>query len=372
MPYCSKCGTQNRDGASFCKECGTPIRRRSSSQNNAPAYTSPVQGNPIPTYTPPVQENPVPTFTPPVQEDPIPTFTPPVQENPIPTFTPPVQEDPIPTFTPPVQEDPIPMFTPPPRPRHSGPSCYYHQDEPAVAQCARCGKFICQDCADNYGVVAGEYAGQALCYDCCQQIVAENVEELTRNKNTIKRQFTLSLIGMTIGFLFGFISGIANGSIAGGLGAGFAAACIGGVFLSALKAYFSMMWETIKTGFQHGWVAALIGAFIGCFIIGIKCIWATISNTIYYISYLKKTSGFIESDTACLQQMKDYMEYTLIRSQNVGVDINTLLQEESRLADNSYARMVQSCGEEQAEAALRNCVTTINENGEIIRSFATS
>ena len=348
MPYCSKCGTQNRDGASFCKECGTPIRRRSSSQNNAPAYTSPVQGNPIPTYTPPVQENPVPTFTPPVQEDP------------------------IPTFTPPVQEDPIPMFTPPPRPRHSGPSCYYHQDEPAVAQCARCGKFICQDCADNYGVVAGEYAGQALCYDCCQQIVAENVEELTRNKNTIKRQFTLSLIGMTIGFLFGFISGVASGSIAGGLGAGFAAACRGGVFLSALKAYFSMMWETIKTGFQHGWVAALIGAFIGCFIIGIKCIWATISNTIYYISYLKKTSGFIESDTACLQQMKDYMEYTLIRSQNVGVDINTLLQEESRLADNSYARMVQSCGEEQAEAALRNCVTTINENGEIIRSFATS
>lgn len=93
------------------------------------------------------------------------------------------------------------------------------------------------------------------------------------------------------------------------------------------------------------------------------------SNTFYYIKYLRETSGFIESDTAALQQMKDYMEYTLVRNQNRGVDIETLLNQKSELADNSYARMVQEKGEEGAEAALRDCVATINENGEIIRSF---
>ena len=67
--------------------------------------------------------------------------------------------DAVPTFTP-----PTPTFTPPAdtKPTFNGPACYYHKDEPAVAKCARCGKFICQDCFDNYGVTNDEYAGQAL------------------------------------------------------------------------------------------------------------------------------------------------------------------------------------------------------------------
>ena len=46
----------------------------------------------------------------------------------------------IPTFTPPT----APTFTPPPQPQHDGPVCYHHPTEPAVAQCARCGKYICK------------------------------------------------------------------------------------------------------------------------------------------------------------------------------------------------------------------------------------
>lgn len=47
----------------------------------------------------------------------------------------------IPTFTPP--EDGAPVFTPPKTPQHDGPVCYHHPSEPAVARCARCGKYIC-------------------------------------------------------------------------------------------------------------------------------------------------------------------------------------------------------------------------------------
>lgn len=276
--------------------------------------------------------------------------------------------DAIPTFTP-----PTPTFTPPAdaKPTFNGPACYYHKDEPAVAKCARCGKFICQDCFDNYGVTNDEYAGQALCYDCCQQLVAENVAELTRNKNKIKFQFILSIIGMALGFIFGMSAGIESGDIGAGFVSGLICACIGGVFLSAMKAFFSLTWEAIKIAFagQFG-ILTVLSIIFQIIVIAFKCIWVTISNTIQYIIYLKRTSGFIESDKAALAQMADYMEYTLIRNQNRGVDIETLLNQKSELADNSYARMVQEQGEEGAEAVLRGCVASINENGEIIRSFA--
>ena len=276
--------------------------------------------------------------------------------------------DAVPTFTP-----PTPTLTPPAdtKPTFNGPACYYHKDEPAVAKCARCGKFICQDCFDNYGVTNDEYAGQALCYDCCQQLVAENVAELTRNKNKIKFQFILSIVGMVLGFIVGMSAGIESGDIGAGFVSGLICACIGGVFLSALKAFFSLTWEVIKIAFagQFG-ILTVLSIIFQIIVIVFKCIWVTISNTIQYIIYLKRTSGFIESDKAALAQMADYMEYTLIRNQNRGVDIETLLNQKSELADNSYARMVQEQGEEGAEAVLRGCVASINENGEIIRSFA--
>lgn len=275
------------------------------------------------------------------------------------------QDNGVPTFTP-----PVPTFTPPEQEKRNGPVCYYHQDEPAIAKCARCGKYICQDCYDNYGVSSGDYEGQALCYDCCKELVADNVRELTKNKAKIKTQFIFSIIGMVIGFIGGIALGISAEAGAGVIIFAIIGIAVGGVLLSALKAFFSLLWETIKIiiGEQFGFLTflSLIWNIIKLIF---QCFYHTISNTIYYINYLKKTSGFIESDSAALQEMADYMEYTMIRNQNRGVDIETLLNEKSELADNAYAHMVQAQGEEQAEAALRNCVASINENGEIIRSF---
>ena len=57
-------------------------------------------------------------------------------------------------------------------------------------------------------------------------------------------------------------------------------------------------------------------------------------------------------------------------SQNKGVDLETLMGEDSALANNSFAQMVRAEGEDAAEANVRNCVASINENGEIIRNFA--
>ena len=285
-----------------------------------------------------------------------------------------MQNDAVPIFTP-----PVPTFTPPesPKPR-GGRTCHYHTNEPAVARCARCGKYICEDCYDNYGVTSGEYEGQALCYDCCRELVAQNVKDLTRNKTKIKFQFILSIIGMVIGFIIGLSAGIESGSFGTGLVMTLIGVGIGGVFFSFLKFYLQCMWigikESFKSMFNGAGIWGIIGVFIGLafriIIEAFKSIFITIRNTIDYIKYLKETSGFIESDTAALQQMADYMEYTMIRNQNRGVDLETLLNQKSELADNSYARMVLEQGEAQAEAHLRGCVASINENGEIIRDFA--
>lgn len=281
----------------------------------------------------------------------------------VPNFTPPVgdgKSDAAPTFTP-----PTPTFTPPKntKPDFNGPACFYHKDEPAVAKCARCGRYICQDCFDNYGVSSGEYAGKALCYDCCQQIVAENVADLKKNKNKIMLQFIVSIIGM----VFGMIVGISSG---GGVAGAVIGLAVGGVLLSALKVFFSLVWDVIKIAVsgQFG-VLTVLSIIWNILVLIVKCLITTVSNTVYYINYLVKTSGFINSDTQALQQMADYMEYTMIRNQNRGVDIDTLLNQKSELADNSYAQMVQQRGEEGAEAAMRECVATFNEHGEIIRNF---
>lgn len=275
----------------------------------------------------------------------------------------------VPIFTP-----PTPTFTPPSDASSSfdAHACHYHHDELAIEECARCGKNICEDCYDNYGVASGDYAGEALCYDCCHELVADNIEELKENKGTIKRQFIFSIIGMSIGFIYGFVLGIKSGGFGSALLTGIILAGVGGVFLSAMKAFFSLALEAIGIAFQGRFgLITILSLLFNIVVIVFKCIWVTVSNTFFYINYLKETSGFIESDTAALQEMDDYMEYTLIRNKNRGVDIDTLLSQESELSDNSYAHMVQQNGEEGAEAHMRDVVATINENGEIIRSFNT-
>lgn len=222
-----------------------------------------------------------------------------------------------------------------------------------------------------YGVEAGDYANQALCYDCTQQLVAENVEELTKNKNTIKRYFILSIIGMVIGAIFGISLASSNrSSFIGGLITVILCAGVGGVFLSALKAFFSNVWASIKTGFNNGFLAGIIHFFVA-FVVGLfQCLIATIRNTIDYIKYLKRTSGFIESDSEALRQMQDYMEYTRVRSQNKGVDLDTLMEQGSELYNNSYAQMVRDQGEERASQSVAGAAARIAANGEIIRDFA--
>ena len=416
MSLCPKCGAQQDDEYLFCTKCGTRLRFPDANQTftppagdaatftapagdastftftthnlNTPTFTPPA-GN-IPTFTP--STDGVPTFTPPAGN--VPTFTPPTGDasastfpasklnapsfaktaGDVPTFTPPAGDTSasafstrnlkaqnfnqpvgdVPTFTPPTGN--APTFTPPTR-NFNGPVCFHHPEEPAVAKCGRCGKYICKDCAEAYTVSGGEYANQCLCYDCCQAIVAENVETLKKQKAVILTNFIITIIGMIIGAaLFSSESDAPGSFIIFGM-------LWGGSFWFWLKYSLGEWWHDPKGPSWEGFVTAcLFGALIAPF--------KTIIKIVKCIKYLISTSKSIENDSEALQQMTAYMEYTQVRSRNKGVDLETLMGQHSELYNNSYAQMVRSQGEAAADEMLRQCTTTIAENGEIIRSFA--
>ncbi|MDD3219577.1 MAG: zinc-ribbon domain-containing protein [Lachnospiraceae bacterium] len=266
----------------------------------------------------------------------------------------------------------MPTFTAPDNSwEPEGPVCTYHETEPAVTNCARCGAPLCEDCAESYGFTDGKYAGQILCYDCTSQIVQEDIDRLNNNYSSIKQQFMFFMIGVIVGGLFGLAMGIENG-ILSALVDFLIMAAIGGSFATFIKRFLSAVpGFFVPSGNIMISVAIGIGKFLFYFCLyALMAIFDTTKKLIHYITYMKKTNGIIQYDTDALARMRDYMEYTQVRNRNRNLDLQTLLKQQSQLQGNSYAQTVMQQGEAQAEATIHQYITRIAENGEIIREFA--
>ena len=111
--------------------------------------------------------------------------------------------------------------------------------------------------------------------------------------------------------------------------------------------------------------AGFVGACIGGLLVAPVI---TVVKIVRCIIYLIRTSKFIKEDSEALVQMKDYMEYTQVLSENRGISIEELMQR-SDMSGNAYAQMVSEHGEAAAEDMMRKCTMTIAANGEIIRKF---
>ena len=369
---CPKCGKKLDANASVCPVCKTKAEAQAVSSvpnhmgqleyhraGNFPNTTNSPAQSPVP----PAPNNTVntggtPNVAPPPA--PAPNFVPPAPNNTAntggtPIFAPPPA--PAPNFVPPAADktagvNAAPIFTPPPAPSFNGPACHWHRDEPAVTQCCSCGKPICQDCYEAYGVSIGPYAGQAICYDCTQQIVAENVHNVKVQKGKITVLFVATLIGMAFGIPF------------------FSESAIIGIICML---WFGSFWTFVKITIKGWWTAEggpTLGGFIGAGLVGLVIApIRTVKKIIECIVFLKRSSDIIQSDSEGLRLMAEYMEYTLLRNNNRGMDIETLIKQNEQLANNSVAQMARTCSEEQIEANMRGCLASINENGEIIRSF---
>lgn len=276
-----------------------------------------------------------------------------------------------PTFTPP--ENGVPIFTSQKQAQSNAVRCYYHNDEMAVGRCVRCGKNLCKDCCDTYGFSSGKYAGRTLCYDCTQAIVQEDIAQLQANYKTIKLQCILTLIGVVIGAFLGLGVGVSDGySISESLLIMLVFGAVGGCFYTFIRNYISTLpsWFTSTGNIVVSLCIFMVKACVCLLIEYVRAIFTTGSKLYRFITYMKRTEHIIENNQTDLQRLKEYMEYTLVRSRNQGVDLDFLMKEGSELYNNSFAQMVQEQGEEQAEKAVSGWVATIAENGEIIRSFA--
>ena len=260
------------------------------------------------------------------------------------------------SLPPPADNDDIPFFEPPAKPNNNEPVCFHHPNEPAAAQCARCGKYICKDCAEAYTVSSGEYENKCLCFDCCQALVAENVELLKKQKTQIIKIGVITLIGMIAGLV-----------VFCGAGAPALAVFIGMLWFGS----FGMWVKNSFLGWRNNPAGRSLPGFIGACLGGaVVAPFKTIIKIVQCVKYWISTSKYIEEDSEALEQMREYMEYTQVRSENKGVDLETLMAQGSELYNNSYAKMVSTQGEAAADAKLRKCTTTIAKNGEIIRNFA--
>ena len=318
MIFCTKCGAKHDDGAMFCSKCGTPLQSPAQENNQKTIPNADQNAKRIPNSA--------------------------------------KQADDIPFFTPPADNDDIPFFEPPAKPNNNEPVCFHHPNEPAAAQCARCGKYICKDCAEAYTVSSGDYENKCLCFDCCQALVAENVELLKKQKTQIIKIGVITLIGMIAGLV-----------VFCGAGAPALAVFIGMLWFGSFG-----MW--VKNSFLGWWnnpAGRSLPGFIGACLGGaVVAPFKTIIKIVQCVKYWISTSKYIEEDSEALEQMREYMEYTQVRSENKGVDLETLMAQGSELYNNSYAKMVSTQGEAAADAKLRKCTTTIAKNGEIIRNFA--
>ena len=312
---CNQCGANNNDGSVYCFTCGSPLRSS--------------EGQIYPQYN--MQQN--------------------QQKN----------MGGAPVFTPPNGSDYMQ------RSYDRGQVCYFHPGELSVGQCARCGKNVCKDCAESYQVGAGEYAGKTLCYRCCEELVQENVNLLAANKKQIILTFILTVVGAIIG-------GILGSSLTGDGTMTFIFICIGATFYSFVKDFFKSIGQAFRvmrrSGGAGGELLVLFFFIFKLMYIMLKSIVVALIKIIKYSIYLARTSKALESDSASLQEMRDYMEYTQIAFANKGVDIDTLINQNSQLCNNTYAQNYRANGEAFADEAVRNATTKIVENGEVIRNFS--
>jgi hypothetical protein len=216
-------------------------------------------------------------------------------------------------------------------------NCYHHPSRQAAAQCAKCGKAICKNCVDDYGVSVGQYAGKALCYDCTSGLVAANVAEIDRI-----RKETAGIMGI----------------------------------LSIVGCFLKEVFIAIRNMFRGGSMAASGNPAGGIVMMWAMCIQLPLAPIMGIFRFIKRHSlikqfdGIIASDSQALQQMRDYFAYTLTMEQHKGIDLATLAAEGGELFENTYAKTVLSKGEPAARTQLRNSVVRIAENGEIVRSAA--
>lgn len=72
-------------------------------------------------------------------------------------------------------------------------NCYYHNDDPAVAQCADCGKYLCKECTDK-GHYMSENENLIICEDCRTIRMKKKARKRVESYKEEKKSFITHII----------------------------------------------------------------------------------------------------------------------------------------------------------------------------------
>lgn len=85
-------------------------------------------------------------------------------------------------------------------------NCFNHTDQPAVAQCQNCGKFLCKECATKH-------SPSILCDECAAAIYQTKQMQEEERKVSEQKLFRLAVIFFILNFVVYFIQYILAGRL---------------------------------------------------------------------------------------------------------------------------------------------------------------
>lgn len=266
----------------------------------------------------------------------------------IPHFTPPSND--IPTFTPPVSRTV----------RHA---CVNHPDSEGACKCAKCGVWVCNECADLFTLsdYGGEFSGATLCASCYREFAQEDKKIVGRQQTKI---ITL-LVATGIGALIGLTTGISERF-----------PWYGTLFLTLWLASF---WWWLKTGILFWWhtdklhgkgaatsISGLVGSLIGT---AIRAPFMTIIKIVDNIKYIKQAQEELQAADEAIKFIEDYLAYAKQCNLYSSSDLSSLVVPGGALAGNEYAKALLELGKDKAEDMLRRSTIKVTETGDLVRSF---
>lgn len=82
-------------------------------------------------------------------------------------------------------------------------NCTTHTNRPAVYECDRCGKPICQACYDDFDINDDDEGELHLCSECYKEYIRSDAAEAHALKGMVIREFVFIIIGLIVGLILG-------------------------------------------------------------------------------------------------------------------------------------------------------------------------
>lgn len=218
--------------------------------------------------------------------------------------------------------------------------CIYHPMKEAVTVCAKCGKWICEDCASAGLIRGGELKGRSLCFSCAEELVQKKLQKLSSGKDTKRKYWIRLAIGAVVGIavgclLAGNFPGSAIDTGIGGVLFRILWAITGVALLGAPREFMGNYWKMymiLKSLKYDGLLVRILKSIVKAVVSLLYSIFKTVWDVVAKLFEGKKKEKYISDKIERnLKIKKCIMEYrTSCQDGNPSVEAETLHMQKQR------------------------------------------